>query len=176
MKGRSRDGRRVRRDGFRETPRLSATYRRTTYAILACTWLTGVLWLIVHYFFAHQGEFGIEPSSFESWWLRLHGAAAFLSLWLAGLLWAMHARHGIRRAKRRRSGLLLIAAFLLLAVSGYLLYYATGDGLREAMRLLHWVLGVAAAIPFLLHSLGARSERKAAVAPAVPAARAPHQA
>ena len=161
MKPRSHGTHRSRRDESRESLRLSKTHRRTTYVILAWTWLSGVLWLITHYFFTHTGEFGVEPSALEPWWLRLHGAAAFFSLWLGGLIWAMHARHGITRAKRRPSGLLLIGAFVLLAISGYLLYYLTGDDARDAMRLVHWLLGLAVAIPFLLHSLSARSARKA---------------
>ncbi len=141
-------------------------HRRSTYVILACTWFTGVLWLVTHYFFTHQGEFGVEPSAMEPWWLRLHGAAAFFSLWLAGLIWAVHARQGIARTKRRPSGLLLIGSFVVLALSGYLLYYSTGEVARDVVRLLHWSLGLAAAIPFLLHSLKARAARKRPAAPA----------
>ena len=158
--------RRSRPENSAETPRLSKMHRRSTYVILACTGFTGVLWLVTHYFFTHQGEFGVEPSAIEPWWLRLHGAAAFFSLWLAGLIWAVHARQGIARTKRRPSGLLLIGSFVVLALSGYLLYYSTGEVARDVVRLLHWSLGLAAAVPFLLHSLKARAARKRPAAPA----------
>lgn len=163
MKERTRDRHRPRRRDSSQAPRLSTTHRRMTYAILAGAWITGVLWLITHYFFTHRGQFGVEPSALEPWWLRLHGAAAFLALGLAGLVWAMHARLGIARHKRRPTGLILIGAFVLLAISGYLLYYATGDGIREVVSLIHWIVGLAVAVPFLLHSVTARAARKTMV-------------
>jgi H+/Cl- antiporter ClcA len=162
MRGRGHESRRHRGDENRDAPRLSKRYRRATYAIAAGVWLTGVLWLVAHYFFRHEGEFGIEPSASESWWLRLHGAFAFVSLWAAGLVWALHARHGITRRKRRPTGLVLIGVFVALAVSGYLLYYASGDGARDVVRLLHWSFGLAVAVPFLIHALSARAARLAA--------------
>ena len=37
----------------------------TTYAILAATWLTGAVWLLLHHFMRRQGELGImrRPAS-----------------------------------------------------------------------------------------------------------------
>ncbi|MBN8886148.1 MAG: hypothetical protein J0I77_10535 [Rudaea sp.] len=140
--------------------RLSPRHRRLAYATFAAIWLTGILWLIFHYFLQRHGEFGAEPHPLEAWWLRLHGAAAFLALWLGGVIWIVHVRHGLARPKRRRSGLVLIAMFAVLAATGYLLYYASDDGVRDAVRLLHWLVGLGLAAPFLIHSLHARRARR----------------
>ncbi|HEY8010861.1 MAG TPA: hypothetical protein VIE67_07650 [Rudaea sp.] len=141
--------------------RLSRSHRRMVCGILTAAWLSGILWLVFHYFLMRRGEFGAEPHPLEAWWLRLHGAAAFASLWLGGLVWAVHVRSGLARPKRRISGMLLIALFVVLAASGYLLYYAGDDALRDAVRLVHWLIGVALIVPFLIHSLRARSARHA---------------
>ena len=66
--------------------RLASRHRGLAYATFAAIWFTGILWLIFHYFLQRQGEFGAEPHPLEAWWLRLHGAVAFVVLWLAGLL------------------------------------------------------------------------------------------
>src|SRR5262249_47187900 len=108
-----------------------------------------------------QGEFGSAPHPLEIWWLRLHGAAAFAALWLGGLLWSAHVRPALTGAKRRASGILLVAAFGVLAGSGYLRYYAHGGGVRDAIGVLHWLVGLALLVPLLWHSLRARSARLA---------------
>lgn len=140
--------------------RLPQNYRRLAYAALAVAWLTGMLWLILHYFMARQGEFGAEPHPFEAWSLRLHGLAAFVVMFVAGLLWGVHVRPGLLGPKRRRSGILLLTLLGWLAATGWLLYYASADGLRDATRLAHWLVGLAAVFPFLLHALRGRAERR----------------
>jgi hypothetical protein len=140
--------------------RLSPCHRRLAYSVLALAWLTGILWLVFHYFLNRQGEFGSEPHPLEAWWLRLHGVAAFASLWLGGLLWGLHVRPGLTRPNRRTSGIVLIALFALLVLSGYLLYYAGADWLRDGVRLVHWLVGLFLVLPFLIHSLRARAARQ----------------
>jgi hypothetical protein len=155
---------RSRHGGLHASLRLSRNHRRSVYAILAATWISGVLWLIFHYFMTRQGEFGTEPHAFEAWSLRLHGAAAFAALWLGGLLWIVHVRAGLALPKRRVSGIVLIVLFVVLGASGYLLYYASDDYLRDCTRLLHWIVGVLLIVPFLMHSLRARRQRRAGAA------------
>ena len=53
------------------------------------------------------------------------------------------------------------AVFAVLAASGWLLYYASDDALRDAVRLVHWLVGLALIVPFLIHSLRARRSRMA---------------
>jgi hypothetical protein len=136
--------------------RLSRAQRNATYAVFAAAWLSGALWLVFHYFFQRSGEFGPEPNPLEPWWLRLHGACAFGLLWLGGLLWALHARHALRRPQRRASGLAIVCAFGTLAASGYLLYYADEGALRDAIGIVHWAVGLGLAAPLVAHMLPRR--------------------
>ena len=75
-------------------PSMELTSRRKylIYAIVVSTWLSGVIWIALHYFFAQHGEFGAEPNPFEFWFLALHGACAFAALWLAGWIWTTHIK------------------------------------------------------------------------------------
>ncbi|MEP6484366.1 MAG: hypothetical protein ABJB01_07945 [Rudaea sp.] len=133
---------------------LTRSRKHFIYAILITTWLSGAVWLVLHYFFARRGEFGAEPNPFEFWILALHGACAFATLWLAGWIWTTHIEPWWRGGRRRRnSGVVLISVALILIVSGYLLYYASGDALREWTALVHWIVGLIAAIPMIVHAL-----------------------
>lgn len=139
--------------------RLSERARQAVYLIFALAWTTGILWLLFHYFMMRQGEFGLEPHPLEAWWLRLHGLSAFVVLWFAGWLWSAHARPALSRPMRRKSGIAIVAIFLVLAASGYLLYYASDDALRDIVRLVHWIIGIALIVPVLLHSIRRRRMR-----------------
>lgn len=155
------------RVGNREPPasmptlRLARGHRRFTYATIAAVWLSGVLWLVYHYAMQREGSFGPEPHPLESWWLRLHGLAAFVSLFAFGLLWGVHIRAGLAFARRRLSGLLLLILLVVLSLSGYLLYYAGDEAMRDVVRVVHWVFGLALLLPFVVHVLRARRQRDA---------------
>jgi hypothetical protein len=134
--------------------RIPRRRRMSLYVALAVLFGSGILWLVFHYFLMRRGEFGMEPHALEAWWLRLHGAAAFVILWFAGLLWGTHARPNLMRQRWRASGIVIVTLLALLAISGYLLYYAANDGLHDAARLVHWVLGLSLAVPLLIHIFG----------------------
>ena len=131
--------------------RIGKAYRRTVNSIVAGLWATGALWLVYHYLLRQPGEFGPETHSLEPWWLRLHGAFAFGTLWSIGLLSASHLLNGWASRRRRWSGSTLLATAIVLSLSGYLLYYAGDEGLRAVTSVLHWGLGLAAPLAFAWH-------------------------
>jgi len=142
--------------------RLPQTRRRLLYLALALAFGSGVAWLVLHYFLQQPGEFGTQPHALEIWWLRLHGIAAFLMLWFAGILWGTHARPALKHgADWKRSGLGVVALLVLLGISGYLLYYLVDDDWRDVARLVHWVTGLALALPLGVHLVGVRRARRA---------------
>lgn len=133
--------------------RLSARRRLLVNAAGLGVWGSGVLWLVFHYFMVRSGAFGPERSPLEPWWLKLHGAFAFLAVWTGGLLWGLHVVHGWRLKRRRWSGSLLFGLVLLLVASGYLLYYASDERARAAISLVHWIVGLALPLLYLAHRL-----------------------
>jgi hypothetical protein len=137
--------------GVRGPIGLRSKGRVAAYAITAGVWTSGVAWLLFHYFLRRQTEFGLEPHPLEHWWLRLHGAFAFATLWLIGFLSAGHILNGWAAGRRRWSGAFLLAAACLLTITGYLLYYAGGDVFRKSTSLIHWELGIFSALLLLSH-------------------------
>jgi hypothetical protein len=123
------------------------------YATSAGVWLTGVVWLLCHYFWVHQTDFGIEPRPLEHWSLVAHGAAAFASLWLMGYLWGTHVVKRWRLGRHRKTGGTLFGVMLLLIVTGYLLYYLAGDDSRAATSVIHWTIGLGMPLALLVHWL-----------------------
>lgn len=131
--------------------RLPRPRRLGVYAVALGVWASGVAWLVLRYGFRHEGAFGPENSPLEPWALKVHGAFAFAALWTMGLLWAAHILNGWGAKRRRWSGAGLLGLLLFLTLTGYLLYYAGGDGLRAVVSRLHWIAGLGVLVAFLLH-------------------------
>jgi hypothetical protein len=72
--------------------RLSRARRAGISAVGIGIWLTGVLWLVLHYFVAYPGRFGPARSPLEPWSLTLHGAFGFAAIWIFGLLRDVHVQ------------------------------------------------------------------------------------
>ena len=135
--------------------RLSQRREMLVYVIFSVLWASGVGWLVFHNFLRQPGEFGELPHPSEAWWLRLHGAASFATLWLIGVLWAVHLVPAWK-ARRRASGIVLSVVLAVLVLSGYLLYYASGDEARGIIALVHWIIGAALPLFVLPHVLRGR--------------------
>jgi len=144
----------------RASPRLSRRHEWLVWLILGATWGSGLLWLVFHYWLMQNGEFGPLPHPLEGWWLRLHGAGAFATLWLLGLLWAVHMTRAWPLSLRRRTGLGMGVTASVLVLSGFLLYYG-GESLRAYAAPLHWGLGLATLPLALLHMRRRTQARRA---------------
>jgi len=138
-----------------ERVRLEDRSRRALYAALAALIGTGAWWLVVHY--AESED--LARLAREAIALKLHGAAAFVTLFALGAMSASHARRGWALERNRSSGSVLIAAFALLTATGYALYYLVDDATRPPVSLLHWIAGVALAPLVLAHIVAGRRSR-----------------
>jgi hypothetical protein len=125
--------------------------RLALYIIGVGIWVSGGLWLLFQYFFVEAGEFGPKIHPLEPLWLKLHGAFAFASIWVFGLLWGVHVTKAWPGARRRRSGGLMTGVFAWLIVSGYLLYYVGDENARSVVSVLHWGIGLASPVAFGFH-------------------------
>ena len=143
----------------RKSARFTWSRRWALYIIGVGLWLSGGLWLIFHYFFVEQGEFGPKIHPLEPWWLKLHGAFGFAAIWIFGLLWGAHVSRAWPGLRRRWSGGVMTGVFASLILSGYLLYYVGNDSARSVVSVLHWGIGVASPICFGVHRLGYRKHR-----------------
>ena len=131
-------------------------FRITLYTAGLGLWVSGSLWLLFHYALQRQRQFGLSAHPLESWWLTLHGAFAFFSIWLFGLLWGVHIAPGWPAGLRRRSGAWLVGIFAWLILSSYLLYYLGNEQARSVASLLHWTVGLASPVLLAAHRLAPR--------------------
>jgi hypothetical protein len=129
------------------------------YIIGTGVWLSGGLWLLYHYFFVQQGEFGPAANPLEAWWLKLHGAFAFAAIWIFGLLWGAHVTKLWPSSRRRWSGSIMTGVLVWLILSGYLLYYVGEEKSRSIVSILHWSIGLACPFFFLWHRIKFRRPR-----------------
>jgi len=136
---------------IRHPLRVSRKRRFALYGVAGGLWLSGVLWLVFHYFLARKTSFGTAQHPLEHWWLSLHGLFAFAALWMFGLMWGVHIVGGWESSRRRVTGSVLFAALALLVASGYLIYYPPSEDALPVIALLHWGIGLAAILPFIGH-------------------------
>lgn len=140
--------------------RLSRTHRYAFFGIAGGVWLTGVIWLVYHYFMQTEGPFGFQKHPMEVTSLKLHGALSFASLWIFGTLWWRHVVRGWTSNWRRWSGGSVVAVVAILIVTGWGLYYFVERQWREWTSLAHWVVGLAALVFFLIHWLSRSLPRR----------------
>jgi hypothetical protein len=140
-------------------PELSRSRILTVYTISLGLWLTGAVWLIAHYVLVYDGEFGPIPHPLEFWSITAHGAFAFASLWLFGVLWSVHVPAGWRSTRRRWSGSVMFGVVALLILSGYLLYYLGNADMISVVAALHWAVGLACPALLLLHRFSREKAR-----------------
>ncbi len=142
---------------------LTRGHKAWLYGAYGLLTLSGVLWLVFHFFLRGKGEFGDAPHPWQPTALQVHGFAAMATLVMLGTLLPGHVRRGWRANKSLRTGVSLLAFNGILALTGYGLYYAGGEKLREWTSLVHWVLGLAAPVTMALHVwIGHRARRRPA--------------
>lgn len=135
------------------TVRLSRLHKRTLYLVCALLLLSGGAWLVFEHFVLVVGDYGPMHHPAQAWILKAHGVLAMLGVWGLGVMWPIHIRKGWAAGRHRRSGGLMFACALVLAVTGLLLYYASSDTLRQWSSLVHWIVGLASAGALLAHAV-----------------------
>ena len=131
--------------------KLSTHHRRWVYFSALGLWITGAVWLLAHYFFRDADNLAALVHPAEPWSMKIHGGLAMLFLIVMGSLATIHMRLGWRRKKNRISAAALLAFIGTLMLSGYLLYYASGESLRSWMSVFHWVAGLALPMVLVMH-------------------------
>ena len=117
---------------------LSWRHQWWLYGTLAILLATGLVWGALHYYFRRGAD---EANALEPWMLKLHGAAAMLSLLMLGTLVPLHIKRAWHARKNRLSGAFMIGWFGILTSTGYGLYYGGGERLREWTSWIHLGVG-----------------------------------
>lgn len=96
--------------------------------------------------------------AFRQW----HGLFTFLSLLCIGQVWADHLRKQLKNWRRHLDGVMHLALWLSLIITGYLLYFPS-DTLTAWLNIgqLHWYLALALVVMLPLHILLHRHKKPA---------------
>jgi len=146
----------VRRHHHRPPLKLRPAHRRWLYLVSVLLLVSGIGWLVAHYFLHGPADFPGAPHRSEPWWLRLHGAAAIGFLMAFGALLLQHVRSGWRQRVNRATGVVMLAAVGVLILTAYGLYYIGDDRLRMIVGFAHWAIGIAAALALPAHVMVGR--------------------
>jgi hypothetical protein len=131
---------------------MSRTRRYWLYAVAMGAWLTGALWLITHFFLTSIDSFGFENAHpTEKWWLIAHAVFSFYCVWWFGLLWPNHVTKSWRARIRRGTGGVVFGCMAWLTLTGCTLYYLGSEEWRSWFSILHWLVGLAALVAFIVH-------------------------
>ena len=139
---------------------MSPALRRALYAAFGLLWLTGSLWLVLHFFFRTPGEFGPAPHPWEPGVLTVHGIVAMLALFLFGWVSGGHIGANWRPRRmlfdvsylgNRTSGIWLTSLLGVLVITGIANIYAPEGVLHANSTLVHEIIGVAIALPLVWH-------------------------
>jgi hypothetical protein len=132
--------------------------KNAIYLTAAGVWITGILWLIFHYFITVPDQFGFtQRHPLQKWWMIAHALLAVFAVWFFGMLWPNHVKRAWTKKVRRGTGGTLFGVTAWLSLTGVALYYIGDDSWRSATSLAHWIIGVVALGVFLLHLLTRRS-------------------
>ena len=138
--------------------RLSPSHERWVLGLSAALLISGALWLVFHYFITVPSEFGEHRHPLEAWWLRMHGAAAMGFLIVLGTMLPIHIRRAWQLRRNFRTGGVMLSVVIVLVITGYGLYYASGENLRIWISAVHWGVGLFGMPALILHVLvGKRS-------------------
>jgi len=131
---------------LRERVRLEKFHRRVLYLVFAVLWGSGGAWLISEWL--KDPELGPTRTVLQTLSMEIHGATMLVYVAMLGTLWT-HVRRGFALKANRLSGSFVIATNVILALSGWVLYYLTDDGVRRGSSTIHWVIGIAV-LPLLI--------------------------
>ncbi len=99
---------------------------------------TGLIYAWMRYLVEPVDEWAVVNHPWQPLVQHLHVLAAPLLVFAIGLIWSVHAIAKIRNSRRvRASGLGLMALFLPMAASGYLLQVAVDPGWRRTWIWIH---------------------------------------
>ena len=131
--------------------------RWTVYLTSLALFVSGALWLVVHYGRASADDL---PPPAQAWLLRVHGLAMLVGLFVYGSLLRTHMINAWQMQRNRTTGVLLAVVLALLTLTGYLLYYGSGESSRPVISIAHWVVGLAIGVVLPVHVWQGRRERK----------------
>jgi len=131
--------------------KLTKVHRQLLYWTFGMLLLTGAVWAVLHYMSRTLGIGEDASRAAAAWLMKLHGAAAMAGLLLLGSLLPLHVRTGLQVGLNAKSGVGMLFGVFALSATGWLLYYAGSDSVRETSSLVHLFLGLLLCVLLPVH-------------------------
>lgn len=133
----------------------------TVYISVALTAVSGILFAVMKYAMTSDDPFAVVNHPLQPWMLAAHVVVAPLAVFAFGWMFSNHIAPGLanRAARSRRSGLSLVSSIAPMIVSGYLLQVTTGDVMRKAFAVTHWISSALFVVAFGMHAIAAIRKR-----------------
>jgi len=135
--------------------RLAASLRYALYGTGVALLASGAAWLYFRYGLPAPSR----PRGALSASMQVHGAAAMVVLALIGAVTALHVKAAWQDRRNIASGIVLATGVLVIAATGYLLYYLGDEALRAQASTAHWILGAAAPFALWWHAVAGAASR-----------------
>jgi hypothetical protein len=139
---------------------LERWHRRCIYASCLVLLLSGVGWLIAHFYFCAAGQFGESINPLEPLAMKVHGAGAVVMLFFLGSLMNSHIRRALKSARNLASGWAMILTTAVLVITAFGLYYLADERNRSIWSIVHWTIGLGFPILIVAHLALGRVSRK----------------
>jgi MFS family permease len=147
---------------------MSTRLRRSLYALLALSWVSGVVYFVLSRWMQVDGEFGLQKNPWQFPLLKVHGAAAFLMLMAIGAMLVNHVPASWRTHRSRGFGLTLVVGVSLMVISAWCLYYAADEYWRPILGNIHAAIGFALPLILAIHIWRGRRAALAKRTPRLP--------
>ena len=114
--------------------------------------VTGIAYFWMKYMMTTNDPFSVVNHPWEPAMLQLHVLAAPAFLVLFGIIFNSHIGRKIGKPiPNRRSGLLSLATFVLMTVSGYALQVVTDDTIKQGWLVTHLASGAVFVAAYVTH-------------------------
>lgn len=122
-------------------------------ALTFATGASGLVYLWMKYLVESQDPFAVINHPWQPYVLYVHVLAAPALVLVFGMVWTSHVSGKIEggRPYNRRSGLMAIWSFAVMAASGYLLQVLTTERLHTAVVVTHVASGCGFLLVYLAH-------------------------
>jgi hypothetical protein len=134
------------------------TYLQLTVAGVT---LTGIVFAWMKYAMKPHDEFAVINHPLQPHMLSAHVLIAPLAVFAFGWTFANHIWPAfVNRAPNRASGIAAMLLIAPMAISGYLMQVTTGDALRHAWAVTHWITSGVFVVAYVVHLIprGAQSD------------------
>lgn len=142
--------------------RFPNSYRRFLYSLVTLSWLSGSIFFALSRWFMIEGDFGPMKHPWQFPVLMLHGAVAFLMIFIFGFILASHVPITWKLKKYKMLGIAVISVISFQIISAYLLYYLSNETVRDFIANCHAAIGFSLPIVLAVHVVHAIRRRSSA--------------